>query len=62
MEVNENAKPIGVDEVFEHLCTELPKRGYVPSSDELLDLAEILFEFIIDNAAGVVWVDEEVDE
>jgi hypothetical protein len=39
-------------EIAEYIWDKLLAKGYVPESDEVLDLAEIMFDFLIDK--GIV--------
>jgi hypothetical protein len=45
------------EEIADYLFKELVKLGYAPEEDELDDLAEIIFEFILEKVGA-----EEVDE
>lgn len=51
---------ISSEEIADYLYKKLVEDGYAPSSDEILDLADYVFEFFIDF--GIVdeeWEDEE---
>lgn len=43
---------ISSDDVFEYLYNGIIKLGYTPTSDEILDIAEVVFDFLVD--AGMV--------
>lgn len=47
-------------EIAEYIWDKLLAKGYVPESDELLDLAEIMFDFLVD--VGIVGDIVEEDE
>lgn len=47
---------IDTDEIAEFFFQELLKRGYVPSEDEVDDLADITFEYLLEKCI----IDEEV--
>lgn len=46
----ENNKKLWISEVSiaKYLHTGLLAKGYVPDSDEILDIAEIMFDYLID--------------
>lgn len=49
---------IDTDEIAEFFHKELIKRGYVPSEDEVDDLADITFDYLIEKCI----IDEEVND
>jgi hypothetical protein len=49
---------IDTDEIAEFFFQELLKRGYIPSEDEVDDLADITFEYLLDKCI----IDEEIIE
>ncbi|WP_071394506.1 YozD family protein [Bacillus tuaregi] len=49
---------IDTDEIAEFFYQELLKRGYVPSEEELDDLADITFDYLIEKCI----IDEEINE
>ncbi len=49
---------IDTEEIAEFFFHELVKRGYVPSEEELEELADITFEYLIEKCI----IDEEVEE
>ena len=40
---------IDTDEIAEFFFQELLKRGYIPSEDEMDDLADITFEYLLEK-------------
>ncbi|PLS17062.1 YozD family protein [Bacillus sp. M6-12] len=49
---------IDTEEIAEFFFQELVQRGYVPSRDELEELADITFEYLIEKCI----IDEDMDE
>ncbi|KAA9021713.1 YozD family protein [Niallia endozanthoxylica] len=49
---------IDTDEIAEFFYQELLKRGYVPSDEELDDLADITFDYLLEKCI----IDEEINE
>lgn len=49
---------IDTDEIAEFFFQELLKRGYIPSDDEMDDLADITFEYLLEKCI----IDEEIIE
>ena len=49
---------IDTDEIAEFFFQELLKRGYSPSEDEMDDLADITFEYLLEKCI----IDEEIIE
>lgn len=49
---------IDTEEIAEFFFQELVKRGYVPTDEELVELADITFEYLIEKSI----IDEEVEE
>lgn len=49
---------IDTDEIAEFFYQELLKRGYVPSEEELDDLADITFDYLLEKCI----IDEEINE
>ena len=49
---------IDTDEIAEFFFQELLKRGYVTSDDEIDDLADITFDYLIEKCI----IDEEISE
>ena len=49
---------IDTDEIAEFFFQELLKRGYIPSEDEIDDLADITFEYLLEKCI----IDEEIIE
>lgn len=49
---------IDTDEIAEFFFQELLKRGYIPSEDEMDDLADITFEYLLEKCI----IDEEIIE
>ena len=49
---------IDTDEIAEFFFQELLKRGYVPSEDEMDDLADITFDYLLEKCI----IDEEIVE
>ena len=49
---------IDTDEIAEFFFQELLKRGYIPSEDEMDDLADITFEYLLEKFI----IDEEIIE
>lgn len=49
---------IDTEEIAEFFFQELVKRGYVPTEEELEEIADITFEYLLDKCI----IDEEVDE
>ena len=49
---------IDTDEIAEFFFQELLKRGYIPSEDEMDDLADITFEYLLEKCL----IDEEIIE
>lgn len=49
---------IDTDEIAEFFYQELLKRGYVPSEEELDDLADITFDYLLEKCI----IDEEIND
>jgi hypothetical protein len=49
---------IDTEEIAEFFFQELVKRGYVPTEEELEEIADITFEYLIQKCI----IDEEMDE
>ncbi|WP_428908406.1 YozD family protein [Niallia sp. Krafla_26] len=49
---------IDTDEIAEFFFQELLKRGYIPSEDEIDDLADITFDYLLEKCI----IDEEITE
>ena len=49
---------IDTDEIAEFFFQELLKRGYIPLEDEMDDLADITFEYLLEKCI----IDEEIVE
>jgi hypothetical protein len=49
---------IDTEEIAEFFFQELVKRGYVPTEEELEEIADITFEYLLDKCI----IDEEVEE
>lgn len=49
---------IDTEEIAEFFFHELLKRGYVPAEDELEELADITFEYLVEKSI----IDEEVSD
>jgi hypothetical protein len=49
-------------EIAEYIWDKLLAKGYVPESDEVLDLAEITFDFLIDKGVIGEVIDFEGEE
>lgn len=49
---------IDTEEIAEFFFHELIKRGYVPSEEELEEIADITFEYLVDKSI----IDEEMEE
>ncbi|MDQ0217947.1 YozD family protein [Peribacillus cavernae] len=49
---------IDTEEIAEFFFQELMRRGYVPSENELEDLADITFDYLLDKCI----IDEETEE
>lgn len=49
---------IDTDEIAEFFYQELLKRGYVPSEDEVDDLADITFDYLLEKCI----IDEETSD
>lgn len=49
---------IDTDEIAEFFFQELLKRGYIPSEDEVDDLADITFDYLLEKCI----IDEELSE
>ncbi|MCE4047329.1 MULTISPECIES: YozD family protein [Bacillaceae] len=49
---------IDTEEIAEFFFRELLKRGYVPTEDEMEELADITFEYLLEKCI----IDEELDE
>jgi YozD-like protein len=49
---------IDTDEIAEFFFQELLRRGYIPSEDEVGDLADITFEYLLEKCI----IDEEIIE
>jgi hypothetical protein len=49
---------IDTEEIAEFFFQELVKRGYVPTEEELEEIADITFEYLLDKCI----IDEDVDE
>jgi len=48
---------IDTDELAEYFYQELIKRGFLPSQDEVFELADITFDFLIEKCV----IEEELD-
>jgi hypothetical protein len=48
-------------DIEKHLYIELMKRGYVPSDEELEDIAQIMFDYFVDLTDAFVEDDTEED-
>lgn len=48
---------IDTEEIAEFFFQELVKRGYVPNEEELEELADITFEYLLDKCI----IDEEIE-
>lgn len=46
-------------EIAEYIWDKLLDKGYVPESDEVLDLAEIMFNFLVDKGILEFVIEEE---
>lgn len=66
MEPSEFDLVLDYDDVTEYMHDELLKKGYVPSSDELLDLGDIVFDLItqvlVHGGAEVHVMEKEVED
>lgn len=49
---------IDTEEIANYFFQELTKRGYVPTAEELEEIADITFEYLLDKCI----IDEEMDE
>ena len=49
---------IDTEEIAEFFFQELVKRGYVPAEEELEELADITFEYLLEKCI----IDEEIDQ
>ncbi|MCY7952103.1 YozD family protein [Bacillus inaquosorum] len=49
---------IDTEEIAEFFYSELARRGYIPSEDELFEIADITFDYLIEKCM----IDEELDE
>jgi hypothetical protein len=49
---------IDTEEIAEFFFHELVKRGYVPSEEELEEIADITFEYLVEKSI----IDEELEE
>jgi len=49
---------IDTEEIADFFFRELTKRGYVPSIEELEEIADITFEYLLDKCI----IDEEMEE
>jgi hypothetical protein len=49
---------IDTEEIAEFFFHELIKRGYVPTEEELEEMADITFEYLVEKSI----IDEEVEE
>ncbi|MCT2344668.1 YozD family protein [Niallia taxi] len=49
---------IDTEEIAEFFFRELLKRGYVPTEDEMDELADITFEYLLEKCI----IDEELDD
>ena len=49
---------IDTEEIAEFFFHELVKRGYVPSEEELEEIADVTFEYLVEKSI----IDEEIDE
>lgn len=49
---------INTGEIADYFFTELIRRGYVPDEDEVQELADIMFDFLIDKRI----IDEDIEE
>ncbi|MFS0781540.1 YozD family protein [Bacillus sp. 1P06AnD] len=49
---------IDTEEIAEYFFEELTKRGYSPTLEELEEIADITFEYLLDKCI----IDEEVEE
>jgi len=49
---------IDTEEIAKFFFQELVKRGYVPSEEELEEIADITFEYLVEKSI----IDEEIEE
>jgi hypothetical protein len=49
---------IDTEEIAEFFFHELVKRGYVPSEEELEEIADVTFEYLVEKSI----IDEEIEE
>ncbi|MGF7532920.1 YozD family protein [Bacillus mexicanus] len=49
---------IDTEEIAEFFYRELARRGYIPGEDELFEIADITFDYLIEKCM----IDEELDE
>ncbi|WP_082193158.1 YozD family protein [Bacillus rubiinfantis] len=49
---------IDTEEIAEFFFQELVRRGYVPNAEELEEIADITFEYLIEKSI----IDEEIEE
>ena len=48
---------IDQDDIFQYMYNGIIKRGYTPDSDTLIDVTEIVMDFLVD--AGIVEIIDE---
>lgn len=49
MAVKEIEVVIDTEEIEEFFCKQLIQRGYVPTEDELIDIADIVFDYLLEK-------------